>query len=105
MFTKIDIFIEKLKTTPLSGTFPDYKGDDSYPSAFEFIRTKFLGRVRSGREPHIFTVNAANPESVCQVMKSVAHLRPRDDAIQSTAVDVAATATVTNAPPTTATAK
>lgn len=40
---KIDLFRAKLASSPLSNTFPDYRGGSDYDSATNFLLEKFVG--------------------------------------------------------------
>ena len=40
---KIDLFRSKLPVSPLSVTFPDYKGGNNYDAACSFLLEKFVG--------------------------------------------------------------
>lgn len=43
LFTKLDLFMKKIKRKPLSGLFPEYTGQDGDPSAaLKFITHEFL---------------------------------------------------------------
>jgi hypothetical protein len=44
---KKDIFEEKLRTTELSKTYPEYKGGSKYTNGVEFVKRKFLKRLKS----------------------------------------------------------
>jgi hypothetical protein len=40
---KIDLFRNKLQSSPLSSTFPEYKGGANYDAACAFLLEKFVG--------------------------------------------------------------
>jgi guanine nucleotide-binding protein G(i) subunit alpha len=52
---KIDLFKEKLKTSPLTISFPDYKGSQNFEEAAEFIEMKFLQLNVSPDHKQIYT--------------------------------------------------
>ncbi|KAJ3441616.1 guanine nucleotide-binding protein g(o) subunit alpha [Anaeramoeba flamelloides] len=44
---KVDLFKEKIKKHDLNVCFPDYKGGLDYDNASEYIKNKFLGKVKN----------------------------------------------------------
>ena len=44
---KIDIFKEKIKTSPIGKTFPDYQGGEDYDSACEYFLHRFVSLNQS----------------------------------------------------------
>mmetsp|Transcript_19173 Transcript_19173/g.47011 ORF Transcript_19173/g.47011 Transcript_19173/m.47011 type:complete len:306 (-) Transcript_19173:278-1195(-) len=47
---KKDIFEQMIKKNSLKSCFPDYKGDNTYQSAFAFIKQKFREQLPPGKE-------------------------------------------------------
>lgn len=46
LFNKKKILEKKLKHTPLSKVFPEYEGGDDIEKAVDFIKDKFLSKVK-----------------------------------------------------------
>merc|ERR1719213_869921 len=58
-FNKVDLFQEKIKTTPLTLAYREYDGAQNCEEAYEFLRTKFLGHDNSyDRSKYDFTTTA-----------------------------------------------
>jgi len=51
---KTDLFVEKLKRVPLSQTFTEYTGDNSYESASQYIKRQFTKDEQFERERPIY---------------------------------------------------
>jgi len=47
MLNKRDLFAEKIKRVPLTVCFQDYKGDNSYENAVEYIKLQFEARNKT----------------------------------------------------------
>jgi len=45
-----------IRSESLSTCFPEYKGDNSYASAFGFLKAKFREQLPKGKEVSIFDV-------------------------------------------------
>jgi len=71
-FNKDDIFKEKISKSHLKDTFPDYDGDSSYESAYEFIKTKFTSmNTNPDRTIHTQTTIATDIDNIRKVMDDV----------------------------------
>lgn len=70
---KKDLFAEKIKTTDLSNTFPEYTGGSDYDKGVEFIKNLYMAQVKNRDKgdiyPHITC--ALDTEQVKVVFKSV----------------------------------
>lgn len=50
LFTKWDVFEDKIKRRPISGCFADYTGEDDPQKGLEYFTSKFAQRNRSGKK-------------------------------------------------------
>jgi guanine nucleotide-binding protein G(i) subunit alpha len=76
ILTKKDVFNEKIKTTALSKTFPEYKGGSDYDQAIEFIKGLYLAQLKD-RDPSSITcyvICTLDTEEVRLMFKSVRKL-------------------------------
>eukprot|EP01027_Heterolobosea_sp_BB2_P018960 GEZU01026644.1.p1 GENE.GEZU01026644.1~~GEZU01026644.1.p1 ORF type:complete len:136 (+),score=25.90 GEZU01026644.1:302-709(+) len=66
IFTKDDIFRNKIKETDLSCCFPDYTGGCDYQAAFSYIVKRFTDIYKKYREMplYAFVVNGTDTENV-----------------------------------------
>lgn len=80
LFTKKDIFTQKLRTRPFRATFPEAKGND-YQSAVNYIIEQFMLRNKeSTRVFHYYILNSVNDEQVKANLKLLTQLvRSNDD--------------------------
>lgn len=53
LFTKWDVFEDKIKGRPISGCFADYTGEDDPQKGLEYFTSKFAQRNRSGKKKSI----------------------------------------------------
>ncbi|KAI7893231.1 G protein alpha subunit [Mucor mucedo] len=69
---KIDLFQQKLPSSPLEDYFPDYKGGDSYEAASQYITQRFVS-LNSSVEKQVYThlTCATDTEQVRFVMTAV----------------------------------
>jgi len=58
VLNKRDFFAKKIKTAPLSKTFPEYKGANEYDEAIRFLRGKFLSDLPSSIQVPVFVTCA-----------------------------------------------
>lgn len=70
---KRDLFEEKLKKTPLSSVFDDYKGGQDLQKATEYMENKFLERAKGDRKNQIYyhVVCATDQDNVAHVFNDV----------------------------------
>ena len=70
---KKDIFAEKIKTTDLSKTFPEYKGGQNYDQAVEFIKGLYMTQIKNRSPNDVYThvTCALDTEQVKVVFDSV----------------------------------
>eukprot|EP00465_Bigelowiella_longifila_P001182 CAMPEP_0185280580 /NCGR_PEP_ID=MMETSP1359-20130426/66208_1 /TAXON_ID=552665 /ORGANISM="Bigelowiella longifila, Strain CCMP242" /LENGTH=227 /DNA_ID=CAMNT_0027875865 /DNA_START=833 /DNA_END=1516 /DNA_ORIENTATION=+ len=68
---KKDLFEQMIRSEPLSTCFPDYKGDNSYASAFGFLKAKFREQLPKGKEASIFDVTGVARRDVKEAFQSV----------------------------------
>lgn len=70
---KKDIFQDKIKTTDLSKTFPQYKGGADYDEGVEFLKSMYLSQVktRSPNDIYAHITCALDTEQVKVVFDSV----------------------------------
>jgi len=60
-FNKRDVFAKKIKSSPLSKTFPDFSGGQDHDVAFKFIQQKFLDANKGNPERiHMFLTQATD---------------------------------------------
>jgi len=71
-FNKVDLFKEKIKTTPLTLAYRDYSGPQQYEEAYAFLRQKFLDHDNSpDRSCYDFSTTATDTNLVRNVIDSV----------------------------------
>jgi len=71
-FNKDDIFQDKISKSQLKDTFPDYDGDNSYESAYDFIKNKFTSmNTNPDRTIHTQTTVATDIDNIRKVMDDV----------------------------------
>jgi len=71
-FNKSDLFKEKLSTVPLTVCFPDYKGENDYEEAINFIKRKFLAKSRNPDKLILSHITCATDSScIAVVFKAV----------------------------------
>lgn len=70
---KKDIFQDKIKTTDLSKSFPEYKGGSSYDQGVEFLKGLYLAQVKKRNPNDVYThvTCALDTEQVKVVFDSV----------------------------------
>lgn len=75
VFTKKDLFVEKLKQYPLRDYFPDYKGDNSYDDAVSFIRDKFdeQNQAADVKQIYVHVMNVVDKVDFKNVFNDVHH--------------------------------
>jgi hypothetical protein len=72
---KKDLFLEKIKTSPLSAYFPDYDGPNEYEPAAQFIQQKFLEINQSvTKEIYCHQTCATDTKNVEFVLASVSDI-------------------------------
>jgi len=68
---KRDLFAEKITRVPLSNTFPEFKGDNTYESGGEFLKIQFMARNRKNRRIYTHVTCATDTSQVQVVFHSV----------------------------------
>jgi len=69
---KSDIFREKIVKVPLTVAFPEYKGQNAFEPASEYIRTKFIDRINNKKKAvYPFITCATNTENFKNVFNAV----------------------------------
>lgn len=72
LLNKEDMLKEKLKTSKLSECFDDYKGNNDYKSAVEFITQKFLEQNRGEKDRiTVKTIQGTNTETVSNIFEEI----------------------------------
>jgi len=61
--TKKDLFVEKIKATPLSICFPEYKGENDYKEASEYIWKKFESLKKSTNSKYVYVHFTCNVDT------------------------------------------
>jgi guanine nucleotide-binding protein subunit alpha len=64
---KIDLFRAKLPVSPLSATFPDYKGGNNYDAACSFLLEKFVG-LNKNPAKSIYAVSQLSTPRMSELM-------------------------------------
>jgi len=62
LFTKKDVFEEKIQQVDMTMAFPDYKGGKNYQSAVTYIQKQFIDRIPKGKAiyPHVMSALDTN---------------------------------------------
>ena len=70
---KKDIFQEKIKTSPLSICFPEYKGSNTYEDTSRYIESKFeeLNKSSKSKQIYFHFTCATDTENIQFVFSSV----------------------------------
>jgi len=69
---KRDVFARKIKTTPLTVCFADYKGSNEYKATSQFIRNQFVGmKLKAKRKMYPHITCATDTNNVKRVFESV----------------------------------
>mmetsp|Transcript_38936 Transcript_38936/g.65302 ORF Transcript_38936/g.65302 Transcript_38936/m.65302 type:complete len:131 (+) Transcript_38936:1-393(+) len=68
---KKDLFEQMIRSESLSTCFPEYKGDNSYASAFGFLKAKFREQLPKGKEVSIFDVTGVARRDIKEAFQSV----------------------------------
>jgi hypothetical protein len=55
LFTKLDLFEEKIACAPISNTFPNYTGPNEVHQSLEFIKSQFLDAIQDNGGYHVET--------------------------------------------------
>lgn len=62
---KIDLFEEKIKTSPLNICFPEYNGDNSFSSTTCYIQQQFLFlKSEQNSKVYVHLTNATDTENI-----------------------------------------
>jgi len=68
---KIDLFEEKIKHVDLTVCFNNYTGGNEYEPASQFIKSRFLEKVKNGRKTYTHYTCAINTDNIQFVINSV----------------------------------
>ncbi|KJA24410.1 hypothetical protein HYPSUDRAFT_65621 [Hypholoma sublateritium FD-334 SS-4] len=72
IFTKADHLRERIEKTPLSHSFVDYTGEDTFEAALSYIANRYLSLVVSRTKPiYTYVVDATNTEDVRSTFSEV----------------------------------
>ena len=73
LLNKRDIFMEKIKTIPLTIAFPEYTGENT---ALEYIQKKFESLNSKPNEREIYTqiINATDTQDMARLFNDIQHI-------------------------------
>ncbi|ETO33148.1 hypothetical protein RFI_03953, partial [Reticulomyxa filosa] len=73
---KQDLFIEKLKRINLQVCWDDYRGNNEFTDAIEFIKNAFQAKNHHKDEKHVYihVTMATDPDNVKRVFNDVQHI-------------------------------
>ena len=73
MFTKLDLFKEKIHQSSIKEYWPDYTGqDDDWEAAKEFFVDMFVSMERcKDRDIHVFCTNATDTDDIGPILRTI----------------------------------
>lgn len=78
LFTKWDVFEDKIKRRPISGYFADYTGEDDPQKGLEYFTSKFAQRNRSGKTIDFHHADATDSQQMEAFLCTLEEAAQRD---------------------------
>jgi len=68
---KFDLFKKKIEHIPITGCFPDYKGDGTAEDAAEYIKSQFFAVNKTGKKIYSHFTTVTDTQNVEKVFRDV----------------------------------
>ena len=73
--TKCDLFVDKIKRSPITIAFPEYKGKQDAQECYQYIKQQFKNQSKDkNRRIYVRCVSTMNRDCVERVMNEVQHI-------------------------------